>query len=194
LIAFASEKATMSEYLMKLYIETYLSKSDLDWLVMDEFAAHKTENIIGLLMELSINPLFVPAGFTSILQMLDYSVNKPIKSHYGKFWNDWLSDENLAQFTERAGNIVKPDMQLCLQWVSESLNRITPATIKRSFECCGLKDGDWLSFEHLNDRIKKLFQIKIGIDDWDDEMALLEQFNKEKNCDLDFAFLNAELN
>ena len=23
-------------------------------------------------------------------------------------------------------------------------------------------------------------------------MALLEQFNKEKNCDLDFAFLNAE--
>jgi hypothetical protein len=83
-------------------------------------------------------------------------------------------------------------MELCLQWISQSLNRITPQIIKRSFECCGLKDGDWQSFEHLNERIQKLFQVKIGIDDWDDEFALLEQFNKEKNCNRDNEFLNAE--
>jgi len=123
LIVLASEKATMNEYLMKVYIEKYLSKSDIDLLIMDEYR-------------------------------------------------------------------VKPDMELCLQWISQSLNRITPQIIKRSFECCGLKDGDWQSFEHLNERIQKLFQVKIGIDDWDDELALLDQFNKEKN--LDNEFLNAE--
>jgi len=55
------------------------------------------------------------------------------------------------------------------------LKKINPEIIVRSFECCGLKDGDWQSFEHLNNKLKEFIKPK---DDWVEEDKLLERFNK----------------
>ena len=62
----------------------------------------------------------------------------------------------------------------------------------RSFECCGLKDGDWQSFEHMSESIQKIFQVKIGIDDWDSEFALIAKFNNEKNSRFEANLLNVD--
>ena len=43
--------------------------------MMDEFTAHKTEEIIKLLFDIGINPVFIPAGFTIVLQPLDVFIN-----------------------------------------------------------------------------------------------------------------------
>ena len=54
LIVYPSEKATMSEFIMKKYIDDYLSVSFYGngILLMDEFAAHKTEDIIKKLYDI----------------------------------------------------------------------------------------------------------------------------------------------
>lgn len=178
---------------MLKYINEYLDKSfnGSGILLMDEFAAHKTDNIIELLIDRGINPLFIPAGFTSVLQPLDVSVNKPLKAFYAEYWNEWIGDELIAEYTN-TGNSKKPDMQLCLDWISKALLKITPDTIRKSFECCGLKDGDWQSFEHLSLSLQKIIGIKIDLDDIDAEIALLNEFNIEKNMFSETNLINAE--
>ena len=55
-----------------------------------------------------------------------------------------------------------------------------------------IRDGDWQSFDHLSQLFKAVLVIKIGIDDWDAEFALLDEFNKLKYFHFDAQLINSE--
>jgi hypothetical protein len=219
--------ATMSEFIMKKYINEHLIPSlngKPGFFLNDEFAGHKTEEIIKHCMDNNINPMFIPAGTTSYLQPLDKCVNKPFKSNYEHFWCNWLAKEddsssssdsdsdsdadssssssssdscndideefNENRYTSRAGNRRRPSWPLILKWISKSMMMISSDTIKRSFECCGLKcDGDWQSFEHLNLVLKDLMK---PVDDWDEEDKRINEFNKQVTNEYDRKMFEVE--
>ena len=76
---------------------------------MDEFKAHKTGPVVSALKEKGIQSILVPAGFTSELQPLDVSINKPIKAILRQQWQNWF-DSPEPIFT-KAGNRQKPSYQ-----------------------------------------------------------------------------------
>ena len=192
---FANEKsATMSEVLMRRYTLEHLIPSFNGmpgYFLNDEFSGHKTEEIIKLLMDNNINPIFILAGCTSYLQPLDLAINAPFKHHYSKCWQSFINskhqevgeigssdeeeDENDHAYT-KGGNRRRPSWPLVLSWVSYALCQINSETIKLSFIRCGLLTGDWQSFEHLNETLKSLIK---PVDDWDAEEARVNNFNEE---------------
>ena len=84
------------------------------------------------------------------------------------------------------------EMQLCLDWVSKSLLKIKPDNVRRSFECCKLKDGDCQSCDHLSLSAKKMVVNKIDLDDSDAEIALINEFKAAKNLYSETNLNNAE--
>ena len=196
LVVYPSAKATMCEALFKQYIDEHLIASfngSAGMLLMDEFAAHQTAEIIKYLMENGICPLFIPGGTTSIFQPLDVAVNFPFKHEYERLWNTWFDTEDKNEdeivYTKQCGNRKVADWSLILKWISESLKIVRKETIKRSFECCGLLAGDWLSFEHLNDALKKL--LKPVPEDWDKESEILDELNLEIRSSFEKNLINA---
>ena len=72
---------------------------------------------------------------TSILQLLEVGMNKPLKDHLQRRWNKWVLDGKHS-FTP-AGCIRKPYLQLICIWIFESWAAISPTTVRRSFlKCC----------------------------------------------------------
>ena len=48
-------------------------------LVLDDYRAHKTDEIINYMNESGIRPFLILGGFTYYLQPLDVTINKPFK-------------------------------------------------------------------------------------------------------------------
>lgn len=107
---------------MKKYIDEILAPilgDEEGLLLLDEFSAHKIDEIILYMVENKINPVFVPGGHTSLLQPLDVGINKPFKDLYKESWSAWFSKEDVIaeDFTKKAGNRRRPDWQLIIDWV-----------------------------------------------------------------------------
>ena len=67
--------------------------------------------------DIGIKSTLVPAGFTSELQPLDVSVNKPIKDILKTEWQKWFDCPNPV-FT-KAGNRQRPSYQDLLDMTSQ---------------------------------------------------------------------------
>ena len=76
-------------------------------ILMDEFAAHKTDVAILEMIENNINPIFIPGGHTDVCQPLDVSINKPVKDYYEKYYYDWLEQNKTGDYTKN-GNRKRP--------------------------------------------------------------------------------------
>ena len=55
-------------------------------LLLDEFNAHKIDQVLDKFYEAGVQSVLVPAGFIHMLQPLDVCVNKPIKSIRRKYY------------------------------------------------------------------------------------------------------------
>ena len=65
--------------------------------ILDIFAAHKTEEIRSLYAEHKILLEFVPANCTGELQPLDVSSNRDLKGYLKQLFSDWDADEVTKQ-------------------------------------------------------------------------------------------------
>ena len=61
-------------------------------LLLDEFKAHKNDQVFNILYQAGVKNVLVAAWFTHMLQPLDVCVNKPIKSIMRKAWQDWFEN------------------------------------------------------------------------------------------------------
>ena len=83
----------------------------------------------------------IPGGCTSMLQLLDVSLNKPFKSHVRKYWKEWMI--NGPRETTQKGNLKAPFSVYSL-WVGrEVLERDSSRDVCKVVSKCGT-DNDIL--------------------------------------------------
>ena len=105
----ANEKTTES-YIKKVlvpYVETCRKKLSLPTnhaalVIFDRFKGQCTSTILSLLDSHHINLVIVPPNCTDRLQPLDISVNKAVKEHLQKQFNNWYSSQVSKQINNDA--------------------------------------------------------------------------------------------
>lgn len=122
------ENAWMNIGLMKNYIDTLPFSDENKLMIMDEFICHKNPEILSLLQAKNYLVLFVPKGYTDLLQPLDVGIMKPFKGHLKFFFREWMHQEGII-----GGKAKCPSKELMCEWVKKSIEKITPVIIKNSF-------------------------------------------------------------
>ena len=93
-----AKSGSMDWHLMLDYIEKVLKpiseKQPPSIIIMDDYKAHRKAQVIQKLNSLKISHEIIPGGFTSSLQPLDVSLNKPFKDYYREEWNKWMDSPN----------------------------------------------------------------------------------------------------
>ena len=74
------------------------------------------------LKAISVQPFFIPGGYTDSLQPLDVAVNKPLKDYYRSEWNDWMV--NTEPIWLASGKRQRPSYENILGMVSRSLKKV----------------------------------------------------------------------
>jgi hypothetical protein len=138
-------------------------------LVLDVHRAQKTEEIQKYMRdECKTEPIFVPAGTTSMIQPVDVVFNKPFKQAIDAMANSHVQ-ENLEDYVR--GRITASERRILFtKWVGKAWEEISAKKdmIIRSFKKCGISvavDGSedaQINIETLNDYI-------VGESDDDDE-------------------------
>ena len=106
-----SNSDTMKEYCNEVLIPYFeKEKASLDLppeqtslLVLDIFAAHRTNEFLNLLKDANIKVIFVPAGCTGELQPLDVSVNGEFKHALKGKFSSWYATQVAKQLHDGVG-------------------------------------------------------------------------------------------
>ena len=162
----------MDQFIMLNYINKIIlpaTKNRPALLILDEFKAHFTSMVTESFEANKIEHHVIPGGYTSALQPLDVSLNKPLKDRYRQYWAKWFADVNSQTMTD-GGNRKKPAYEVVMNWMSECHKDIAKqqTMISRSFSTTGLYHRDFgfkngLSFvSQLNGRLKEILFIITG--------------------------------
>ena len=110
------------------------------FLVWDSFKCHVSEDIKEHLCKMKTTMRVIPAGCRKFLQPLDVSINKPFKSFFREYYNEWYHKDN---FEYTKGGIIKPPShELQVKWVVESWKKIEKDIMVKSFDSCGITCSD----------------------------------------------------
>ncbi len=86
-------------------------------LIWDFAAAHKSEDVLNYAIQLGITIGFIPAGLTSILQVCDLLINKPLKAAFKKQYCAWKIKNDPGP-----GKKYKIDRDLIITWMENATN------------------------------------------------------------------------
>lgn len=136
-------KGWMDDTLMMDWLKTVWSRrpgsSRRSLLVLDAFRCHKSENFKATLNEDFDSKLaIIPGGLTPILQPLDVSVNKPMKTLMRMKWNEWFAGDKHS-FTP-AGRMRKPELMDICQWIVDAWHDLDAKIIVRAFLKCSISN------------------------------------------------------
>jgi hypothetical protein len=81
----------------------------------------------------------IPGGLTCMLQPLDVSINKPMKTLQQRRWNQWYA-EGAHTFTA-AGRMRKPELTYICQWIVDAWQEIDPSIIIHAFKKCCISNA-----------------------------------------------------
>jgi hypothetical protein len=123
-------------------------------LIWDFAAAHKSAEVISHAASLNITLAFIPAGLTSILQIYDLIVNKPLKQSFKRLYCAWKIRSDPGP-----GQKYKVQREKVIEWIEESVSSfISKQEISRGIAAAFTKYGqdfrseDKISFsQHLGD-------------------------------------------
>lgn len=108
-------------------------------LVLDAFRCHRSEKLKEKLKSSKTDLCIIPGGMTSMLQPLDVSINKPMKSMMRAQWNEWMSCGD-HQFT-KGGHMKKVDLVTICSWVLKAWNSLDTDIIVKSFKKCCISNA-----------------------------------------------------
>ena len=133
-------------------------------LVYDAFEAQTTNSVKSLFKRENTDLAVIPGGLTSILELLDVSLNKPFKDGVRK-WMQWMVD-GIHEFTAtRQQN--NPSEELICSWISQAWNAIPHKMVTASFLKCGITNNlaGTEDTEELDDSfIRELCQLDSQLD------------------------------
>ena len=109
----------MLDYVDKI-IKPYIGENKC-LLVLDDYKAHKTQDILDYFSKNNVQPFIIPGGFTYCLQPLDVIINKPIKDTLRRLWKHW--NDASTRYTKK-GNKSKPCWQQTISVVDASTKSI----------------------------------------------------------------------
>lgn len=140
-------KGWMNESFMQLWLEkilfnlSFIEESEMLYLTMDAFSAHKHANVISKLQNKEINYKLIPPGCTSLIQPLDTHVNRSFKNNFRKLYHNWFyketTPEEESKRITKSGYIKTPDDETIIEMILESLRNIDTQMIIDSFKFCG---------------------------------------------------------
>ena len=108
-------------------------------LVLDLFETHKTEQVKRSLKSENIDLALIPGGLISVLQPLDFCLNKPFKDRVRQRWMAWMV-EGIYELTA-TGRQKKPSEELMCQWIGEGWRDIPQEMVARSFLKCRITNA-----------------------------------------------------
>jgi len=135
----------MQENLILNWLETVWSRrpggllKPKSLLVWDSFRCHMIPRVKDKLTELKSDVAVVLEVLTSILQLLDVTVNRSFKSSFRRYYNDWMSTGN-HDLTLK-GKIKHPTVQRGCDWILAAWESVKPETIVKGFLKCGISNS-----------------------------------------------------
>lgn len=99
--------------------------------IMDNFSAHRHAEVICTLKRKGLIPFFLPPNSTALLQPLDLSLNKIIKTSMKRRQLQWQLDELNSKGT--LDDIDNPTRQEVCEWARDAVKSVDPEQIKRAF-------------------------------------------------------------
>ena len=119
-------KAWMNEEVMLKWIERVwkpftASKNGLTMLIIDQMKAHLLPTVKRAIENCGTILEFIPAGFTSRLQVCNIGLNKPFKDYIRATVHEWL--------VIRKQSVAKPDRPTVSHWIHHAWTSITTRTI-----------------------------------------------------------------
>jgi hypothetical protein len=118
------------------------------FLILDGFYAHRDPIALKKLRDSNVTVQFLPGGCTPILQPLDVSINKSLKTHIRSSYSEYLQKAGIGQV---------PSHESILRWIVAYINTIDASLIYSAMRICGIGlilDKDTVGL--LNKKIKEL--------------------------------------
>jgi len=127
------DEVKMLEWIEKIWQPFAVAKDGVKVLILDMCASHLTEKVYDRLSQLETVPVFIPAGMTSSLQVLDVGINKPFKDCLRRCGED---------FAVSRGATVIPRRVDVSGWIKLAWEGISVETIKRTWSHIGVMVGE----------------------------------------------------
>ena len=140
----AQLNAWMDTKFMLQYVESLPCSDEPKLLIMDAFAVHKKAEVLEKLMEKNFHVVFVPAGFTDLLQPLDVAIMRPFKSAMREYFCQWSYTQEKVK-----GRLPIPSKNLLVQWVESSFWNISSTIIENSFPSAEIDVPAFIDYANL---------------------------------------------
>ena len=108
------------------------SKLGATYLLMDEFTVHQTGTALDAVVECGSEIDFIPAGYTSKLQVLDVGLNKPFKGYVKDCYEEFMVANEDGVVIRRLD---------VARWVDLAWAKVTVTSILNTWNKVGLKSS-----------------------------------------------------
>lgn len=105
-------------------------------LIWDAYKCHIMPSVRSVIEQTQSDISVIPGGLTSLVQPADLSWNKPFKEAYKALYNEWLVNGDKSYTA--AGNVRAPAKLMCIKWVKQAWESVTPDVVRKSFKACGI--------------------------------------------------------
>ena len=135
-------------------------------LCLDSFSAHTSEAVAAEFERQKVHTIVIPGGCTSVLQPLDVSLNKPLKSILHRHWQQYVFDKTAELEAARAtsedprqfSKVSPPSRQTLVDWIVDVWQEISYkcVAIAKSFFVTGISNalGTWEETLIRNDNLR----------------------------------------
>ena len=115
------------------------TKKEPSLLFLDSFSAHLTDKVKDAFKRYNTTIVVIPGGCPSVLQPLDVSVNKPVKSILRQSWEQYMLEQSENDSTK----IPPPSKQLIVKWIEAANNTLDAnvCIVKKAFLITGLSNS-----------------------------------------------------
>ena len=142
-ITFQKDSWIDDQLMLKWIREVWVkdTKKQPSLLVLHSCSAHLTERVIDAFSQANTTTAVIPGGCTSVLQPLDVSINKLVKSLMKASWQDYMLERisSLGPGTK----IAPPSKQLLTDWLVEANTKLNDNStiVKTSFLVTGISNA-----------------------------------------------------